>query len=158
MGPSVKRFSPLILRRFFHRRADNTPEAKTVFCSPILTAQRVTVEADTSNGSIYNVTEGPFDIPENDVINGANGRRMYNGSVKFASCVCRDIDVILPQRGISCEPESVHPSTRCISKCNGPRCHLPRYGTLCRRHGRRLRLSKPHIGCYENNLREGRCL
>ena len=58
-----------------------SPEAKAVFCAPRLVGGELTVSSDVSTGDITNVEVESDIVPSNDVLNGPNGGRIYNGSV-----------------------------------------------------------------------------
>ncbi|KAF6756703.1 hypothetical protein DFP72DRAFT_274671 [Ephemerocybe angulata] len=79
VDPQVE-FRPVMFW-YFHHRADNTPEAKTVFCKPKLTGNKVVVESDAKNGNLIDVKDAGDVIYENDVLNGDQGGRAYNGVV-----------------------------------------------------------------------------
>jgi len=68
---------------FFHTQDDNTPEAKTVFCTPTIQAFDIQVVADLNNHSLTTVlTSGNF-LPQNNVTSagGVLNGNAFNGLI-----------------------------------------------------------------------------
>jgi hypothetical protein len=66
---------------FAHLKADSTPEARTVFCTPTLSVFNVQATANLNNGSLVNITIGSkYSLPNNVTGNPLNGQA-YNGVI-----------------------------------------------------------------------------
>ena len=76
---NITRFANRWLLRFFHTRADNTPEGQAIFCTPHLTGNAVTVISDVQTGNLLAVKDNGVGIPDNEVLDGSLAGKTYNG-------------------------------------------------------------------------------
>lgn len=72
-------FQPVMF--WFYRRIQDRDEAKTVFCAPSITGAEVKVTSNAATGRINKVEELSKNVPSNDVLNGDNAGKAFNGVV-----------------------------------------------------------------------------
>jgi hypothetical protein len=65
---------------YFHRKeSTNEPEGRAVFYSPFMTGHKVNIVSEVKTGNILNLEPMTNAIYENEVINGTQQGRAYNG-------------------------------------------------------------------------------
>jgi len=71
-----------MLFRYFHRNErDQKPEAKTIFCAPVLSAFNVKATASLNNGSLTHLEKHGEFTGENNVTRGDFAGKAFNGWV-----------------------------------------------------------------------------
>ncbi|PPQ99836.1 hypothetical protein CVT24_009630 [Panaeolus cyanescens] len=67
---------------FFHTKADNTQQAKTVFCTPRISSSQVQAVANLNDGSLtYVKGTGGLPITGNNVFGGSQAGKAFNGVI-----------------------------------------------------------------------------